>query len=78
MSQGLEISTDTFVDRRNEQIGLPPAAGDRRQFGNSHEDLSPDARELAEAIDQYKVHHRRRFLSFEEILAVIESLGYHR
>lgn len=78
MSQGLETSTDTFVDRRNYQVGSPPATGERRQFNNSHEDLSPKARELALAIDEYKIRHRRRFLSFEEIVAVIESLGYHK
>ncbi len=51
---------------------------DRRQFGNSHEGLSPDAAELAQAIDHYKMRHRRRFITFEEMLAVIRSLGYHR
>ena len=33
---------------------------------------------LAEAIDGYKVRHRRRFITFEEMLTVIQSLGYHR
>ena len=34
--------------------------------------------ELARAIDGYKVQHRRRFVTFEEMLAVIKSLGYKR
>ena len=51
---------------------------ERRQFGNSHDDLSPDAAELAQAIDQYKLLHRRRFITFEEMLAVVKSLGYRR
>jgi len=51
---------------------------ERRQFGNSHEGLSPEAAELARAIDQYKLLHRRRFITFEEMLGVIKSLGYHR
>ena len=34
--------------------------------------------ELAQAIDQYKLRHRRRFITFEEMLAVVKSLGYHR
>jgi hypothetical protein len=83
MTQTLESSiTQTlaadFADRRN------PAAIDnmpiceRRQFTNSHEELSPDAAELAQAIDQYKLFHRRRFITYEEMLGVIKSLGYNR
>ena len=51
---------------------------ERRQFANSYDELSPDAAELARAIDGYKVQHRRRFVTFEEMLAVIKSLGYKR
>ncbi|MDO4586910.1 MAG: hypothetical protein Q4C95_06375 [Planctomycetia bacterium] len=45
--------------------------------------LSPDdrrenARQLAQALEQYKLLHRRRFLTFEEIIAVLESLGYKK
>lgn len=68
----------TFVDRRNyDQPSAPPGL-ERRQFANSHEGLSPEAKELALAIDEYKVRHRRRFLSYEEMMAVIKSLGYHK
>jgi hypothetical protein len=68
----------SFVDRRgplhvNEQLPF-----ERRQFANTYEELSPDAAELARAIDGYKVQHRRRFITFEEMLAVIKSLGYSR
>jgi len=77
MSQGLETASETFVDRRSTEAA-PPPTGERRQFCNSHEDLSPMARELAVAIDEYKILHRRRFLSYEEMLEVIESLGYHK
>ncbi len=77
MSQALE-STQSFVDRR----AAVPTAGspgvERRQFANSHQELSPDAAELAHAIDQYKLVHRRRFITFEEMLTVVKSLGYHR
>ena len=82
MSQVLESpasqSPATFLDRRGPAAieGMP--ACERRQFGNSHEGLSPDAAELAQAIDHYKLRHRRRFITFEEMLAVIRSLGYHR
>ena len=38
----------------------------------------PMPSELAQAIDQYKLRHRRRFITFEEMLAVVKSLGYSR
>lgn len=65
----------TFRDRRATGEATPPGV-ERRQFANSHDDLSPNARELAVAIDEYKVRHRRRFVTFEEMLSVIEALGY--
>jgi hypothetical protein len=65
-----------FVDRRQN----PGAAAglERRQFTNSHAELSPEARELAVAIDGYKLSHRRRFITYEEMLAVVKSLGYQK
>ena len=68
---------DVFIDRRNPLAGQHPVY-ERRQFANSYEELSPDAAELARAIDGYKLQHRRRFITFEEMLAVIKSLGYQR
>ncbi|MCI0333293.1 MAG: hypothetical protein L0228_08735 [Planctomycetes bacterium] len=78
MSASATASSGTFVDRRgpiqlNEELPF-----ERRQFANTYEELSPDAAELARAIDGYKVQHRRRFITFEEMLAVIKSLGYSR
>jgi hypothetical protein len=72
------FATNTFTDRRG-----PLQAGDeplfeRRQFANSYEELSPEAADLARAIDGYKVQHRRRFVTFEEMLSVIKSLGYSK
>lgn len=67
--------TETFVDRRGASNPAVPGR-ERRQFTNSHSELSPDARELATAIDQYKLQHRRRFITFEEMLTVIQDLGY--
>lgn len=78
MSQGLETPTGSFVDRRNYAIMEPSPVCERRQFTNTHEGLSPEARELAYAIDEYKLHHRRRFVTYEEMLAVVKSLGYHK
>jgi hypothetical protein len=67
-----------FIDRRSYDptLGLP--GRERRQFTNSYEELSSDAQELAQAIDRYKLTHRRRFITCEEILHVVQSLGYHR
>lgn len=77
MSQ-TEVSSPPFVDRRTYDSSFGPPGVERRQFANSHEELSPEARELAQAIDSYKLRHRRRFITYEEMLAVIKSLGYHR
>lgn len=67
-----------FIDRRSYAPGQASPARERRQFTNSHSDLTPDARELAVAIDEYKLRHRRRFITFEEMLNVIQSLGYQK
>jgi len=71
-------ATESFIDRRGQApMGNEPLF-ERRQFANSYEELSPHAAELARAIDGYKVQHRRRFVTFEEMLAVIKSLGYSK
>ena len=73
LSQGYHLSTGEAPS----QPGGEPIF-ERRQFANSYDELSPEAAELARAIDGYKVQHRRRFITFEEMLAVIKSLGYKR
>ncbi len=78
MSPELETSATTFVDRRSYDISGHGPAFERRQFTNSHEGLSPEAQDLAHAIDGYKLRHRRRFVTYEEMLSVIKSLGYQR
>ena len=72
------LPTDAFVERRASRGNDDAPGRERRQFANSHEELSPEAAELARAIDGYKLQHRRRFITFEEMLAVIKSLGYER
>jgi len=67
-----------FVDRRAYDPGIGRPSQERRQFNNSHDELSPEARDLALAIDEYKLIHRRRFITFEEMLGVVKSLGYHK
>ena len=64
-----------FVDRRASN-STPPV--ERRQFTNSHDDLAPEVRELAIAIDEYKLRHRRRFISYDEMYSVIRELGYSK
>jgi hypothetical protein len=78
MVELVETPLGSFVDRRNYDVGVTQPGRERRQFSNTHDDLSPDACELARAIDEYKLSHRRRFITFEEMLGVIKELGYHR
>ena len=78
MSQVLEPPVDAFIDRRQSGPEGYRPMHERRQFADSHDDLSSAARELADAIDQYKLHHRRRFITYEEMLSVVTSLGYHK
>ncbi len=75
MLESTERATASFIDRRSYAPQDSPGR-ERRQFTNSHSELSTEARELATAIDQYKLDRRRRFITFEEMLAVIRSLGY--
>lgn len=77
MSTPTENAPAGFVDRRQSN-GSSGQGQERRQFANSHASLSPDARQLAEAIDSYKLQNRRRFITFEEMLTVIQSLGYRK
>ncbi len=66
-----------FVDRRSASSGRTPGV-ERRQFGNSHRGLTEAGRELAQAVDRYKVRHARRFINFDELLQILEGLGYRR
>lgn len=67
-----------FVDRRNESLQRKSPGMERRQFTNSHSELSAEAAELGRAIDAYKLAHRRRFINHEEMLQIIKSLGYSK
>lgn len=72
-----DVAAGPFVDRRRSESASPPGR-ERRQFGNTYEEFTPEVRELALAIDQYKLRHHRRFITYDELLAVIQSLGYHK
>ncbi len=78
MTELLESSVREFVDRRNYDADKTTPARERRQFTNRHDELTPEARELARAIDEYKLLHRRRFVTYEEMLGVIKELGYRK
>ena len=78
MSQGLKTYVEPLRERRSSVAEGAPPTQERRQFVDSHEGLSPDAAELAQAIDGHKQCHRRRFITHEEMLSVIKSLGYHK
>ncbi len=75
-NQGTDSSN--FTDRRNPEIQRKSPGSERRQFNNSHNELSPEAAELGRAIDQYKLLNRRRFITYDEMLGVIKQLGYSR
>ncbi|MEM9646492.1 MAG: hypothetical protein AAF989_15985 [Planctomycetota bacterium] len=78
----------TFEDRRSagpaDTSGSPDfqnsrgATPERRQFGSSHSGLTDNGRELALAIDRYKLEHHRRYITCDEMLSVLHSLGYER
>lgn len=66
-----------FADRR-QSGGQRKDGGERRQFVDSRQTFRPEVLELAEAIDQYKLRHRRRFITFEELYDVMAELGYRK
>ena len=76
MSASAFVEADSFVDRRGPVQLADQPLFERRQFANSYDELSPEARELAQAIDAYKLMHRRRFITYEEMLGVVKGLGY--
>jgi hypothetical protein len=77
VNAGADSAKSNFVDRRNSS-GSESGSDERRQFGSSHVGLSDDGRELALAIDQYKMRHHRRYLTCDEMLTVLRSLGYEK
>ena len=76
MSQIADPIVTAFDERRQYSTPQSSPLVERRQFSNSYDSISPAARELATAVDEYKIRNRRRFITHEEMMAVIESLGY--
>jgi hypothetical protein len=78
MEQMTQQKSADFVDRRASDTDGRSDGSERRQFSNTYSAMPPDVGELAEAVDRYKLQHRRRFITFEELHDVIVSLGYHK
>lgn len=67
-----------FIERRAQSEGRRPDGPERRQFRDGQCATRPEVVELSEAVDQYKLMHRRRFITFDELYDVMASLGYHK
>ena len=78
MQQVVDQKSSEFVDRRAGARDGSFQGRERRQFSDGRESAPSDVRELAEAVDAYKVRHRRRFITYEELLQVVKELGYSR
>jgi len=74
----LTSTAPAFIDRRVRAIDQNPGGVERRQFRDGDRSLRPEVAEFADAIDNYKIKNRRRFITFEELYEVMISLGYHR
>ncbi len=71
----IKSSNPSIVDRRSNPDSQGNAP-ERRQFASNYDDLSPAGQALGRAIDEYKMRHRRRFITYDEMVSVVESLGY--
>jgi hypothetical protein len=78
MEEVLEQKQAAFADRRQVPSSTWAGGFERRQFSNSYNSSREEVNELALAIDQYKLRHRRRFITFEELYDVMAGLGYHK
>jgi hypothetical protein len=67
----------SFVERR-QGGGHRREGAERRQFVDSRQSFRPEVIELAEAVDRYKLRHRRRFITYEELYDVMAELGYRK
>ena len=77
MEMLIEPKSETFVDRRS-SAGNRDGGPERRQFKSTPEYQRPEVAELANAVDQYKLRHRRRFITFDELYNVMTELGYRK
>ena len=73
-----EPAGSIFIERRQPDQGSSVVSSERRQFRDGNRSDRPEVAELANAIDDYKVAFRRRFITFEELFDVMAGLGYHK
>ena len=78
MNQPTTTDQYPFTDRRVSRGDGPNPSHERRQFSDSRNTSRPEVDEFAKAVDAYKLLHRRRFITFEELYDVMVSLGYHK
>ena len=74
----LSPSQSTFIDRRSYDPGVGRPGPGAPSVHQQPRRAFTEARELAVAIDEYKLVHRRRFITYEEMLSVVKSLGYQK
>lgn len=51
---------------------------ERRASTATLDESRKDAQEFAEALEKFRLVHRRRSVSYEEALSVLKSLGYRK
>ena len=78
MIQELATSPEFFVDRRANDVSDRSPAFDAGSFPIRMKNFRPRPSNWPCAIDGYKLRHRRRFITYEEMLSVVKSLGYAR
>ena len=78
MEQVQQQKSQDFIERRMTTSTNRSDHRERRQFRDGQSSLRSEVLELADAIDQYKIQFRRRFITFDELYDVIAELGYHK
>jgi hypothetical protein len=74
----LDVSENTkFVDRRG-RSDTSPVGAERRQFSGNYNELPPEGKRISDAIDQYKLCHRRRVVNPDELVAILQTAGYRQ
>ena len=77
-SSVIEQPGAVFVERRQRDVNAASTGTERRQFRDGDRSARPEVAELANAVDDYKIAHHRRFITFEELFDVMTSIGYHK
>ena len=74
MSQGLENTTQPFIDRRQSNATADSPGVERRQFSNSYEDLSPGALPPTDALVHPQTRARFRALLWLGLTDALRAL----